>query len=203
MQTTLQWLKKIRRFVPSWWFTNEKYAPAVFQAFSSELSGIQEDSDDHFKATFLLQATSPALDAHGAERNKTRLLGESDSIYALRIQRITSQTFRTAIEALVNSLLLVGPCEIFEAPFDSPFCSRSFFCSRGTLLTNVRINFFWIVVPKQLHNPYSFVSRSVFCSRLYFAGSLDVTEIVFNSIIKAVDEMKAFGVMYGVVEKAA
>ncbi len=167
------------------------------------LAGYDEDASDQQQATFLLKATAPILDAHGDERGKPRLLGESDALYALRVQRITSQTYYAAIKAFIDSCLVVGECTIYQAPFDSPYFSRGAYCSRASLLIGIKVNYFIVSVPKQNHAPYSFYTRGSYLSRQNFIGSLDTTASTFESIIAGINDMKAFGVMYSIVERTA
>lgn len=196
-----QWYKKLRSFVPSWVFEREKYSVALFQAVAAVFAGLEKDSADQVAVTFLTGATAPTLDGHGAERSITRLTGEPDAAYVSRIQKITSSTDRASIEALVNSLLLIGPCTILESPQQRPYVSRSTFCSRGSYLIQGSRNYFIIVVPNQTHAPYSFTSRSKFCSRATYTGAISSAPTLLASVIEAVDRTKAFGVMYSVVVK--
>lgn len=202
MQSLEQWYAKLKSFVPGWWSAEDsKYALSVFSAIAAILAGYDEDSEDQFSSTFLLQASAPIIDAHGAERGNPRLPGESTEAYAERIQRITSQTFRSAIKAFIDSLLLVGECTIYEAPLDSPYFSRGVYLSRGSLLIGIRTNYFIVSVPKQIHDPYSFYTREGYLGRGDFIGAGDVTSTRFESIIKGINDMKAFGVMYSIVER--
>lgn len=204
-----QWYRKLRSFVPSWVFEKEHYSVALFNAIAAVFAASEVDSTDQFDETFLTRAQDPALDAEGAERNIGRLLGEADSFYAHRIQRITSETDRTSIETLVNELLLVPPCIILESPFDRPYVHRTTFCSRANYIIGGDRNYFVVVIPKQVHVPYTFVSRGFdypasggnFCSRRGFVGDEDLTPELFKVIITAIDRTKALGVMYSVVEK--
>lgn len=207
--TQQQWYLKCVGWVPSWYFEKQKYAVAQFQAIAALFQSLQQDVDDHLTATFYTKDTTPIEDAYGAERQKTRLAGETDSTYALRIQQITSQTDKPDILAAINQLLLEGPAVIFETPFDNPYCARNTFCSRSNYLINARRNFFLVVVPRQTHPPYSFVGDIAdagtekwanFCSRGTYAGSYDSTSVVLNSVVAKINSMKAFGVMYAILE---
>lgn len=203
--TQEQWYQKIKKFVPSWWFERESLSggalsPALFRAMAALFQQIQQDTDDAQAATFITGATSPILDLLGDERSRARLSLELDPAYRTRIQRITSQTDLDDIQTAVDALLLIPPCTIQEAPLTSLYCSRSTFCSRDQFFLNYLRNAFLIVVPRQTHAPYSFTSRSMFCSRSSFAGSNVTSNSIYSSIIATVDAMKADGVLYGIVE---
>ena len=202
--TQQQWYEKLRKFVPSWTFEDEKTSVAVFQAIAAVLAQVQSDADASFNATFLSRSTAPILDVEGDERGVARLTDEEDSSYYPRIQRITSNTDPASIKAIVDSFLLFGECTILESPLDSPYCSRDAYCSRSIFIINATRNYFLILIPKQIHAPYAFCSRLTFTSRhtwqSNFVGSLDASDSIFASIIAAVDQAKAFGVMYGILE---
>lgn len=202
--TQQQWYLKLRKFVPSWTFEDEVTAVAVFQAIAAVLAAVQVDSDNAFNATFLSRSTDPELDAQGDERGVTRLPLEPDALYYPRVQRITSQTDKASIKAIVDSFLIIGECTILESPLDAPYCSRRAFCGRTIFVINAARNYFLILIPKQIHAPYAFTSRLTFTSRhtwqSNFVGSEDSSNSIFASIIAAVDQAKAFGVMYGILE---
>lgn len=202
MATQAQWFAKLCKFVPSWHFEQQNYEVARFQAMAAVLAGLDDDAQDHFNAVFITRAPSPVLQDLGAERGLTQNVGESNIAFALRIQQITSHTDKPDIQATINSLLLIGTCKILEVPEDSPYCSRLACCTRDNLILEARRNYFLVQIPPQIHAPYSFCARSYFNARLNFVGSQDSTGTIFASIIAAINNEKAFGVMYGVVEKS-
>jgi hypothetical protein len=197
-----QWYEKLKGFVPAWWFTQAKYAPAVFQGIAAMFAALQVDADDQFAATFLEQSGAPVLDVMGSERSVTRLTSETNASYAARIQRITSHTDLPAIKAAIDALLVNGTCTIAESPLDNPYIHRNAYCGRDNYLTEMRQNFFWILLPSQtqVHTPYDFCARSVYAARGNYVGTQGTTSPVYDSIIALVNRMKAFGVMYGIVE---
>jgi len=200
MLTQDQWFEKIKKFVPSCLFAQEDLAIATFQAIAALLAQTDQDAQDHFNATFLTRATTPILELEGEERNIVRLTEELDSSYVKRIQRITSQTDLANIKAAVDALLLVSGCVISEASKDSPYCNRKTYCNRDNYLTAFLNDFFTIITPKQTHSPYSFISRNCFCSRANFVGSYLLSQLNYSLIVTVVDSMKAFGVMYRIIE---
>lgn len=200
--TQAQWLEKLRGLVPSDIFNEEPQALAVFSGIAKVLEGVDEDTQDHFNATFITRANTPVLQALGDERGITQLPGESNATYAARMQRITSQTDLLDIRDAVNALLAIGQCRILEAPQDAPYCSRGNFCSRNDYMLNFRANEFLVVVPPQTHSGYTFASRGYFASRGAFTGSGDTLSSLYASIIAVINRLKAFGVLYGIVESS-
>jgi hypothetical protein len=200
--TKNEWAAKIRKFVPSWWFQSDVVVKALFDAASAIFSRVDNDIDDSFAATFILESTSPTLDVLGDERGTTRNSGEADASYAIRVQQITSKTDKPDIQAVIDALLLNPPCVIQEAPFDNAYFHRNAYCKRGNRFSEFRRNYFLIIVPSQHHAQYSFFGRNAYMGRLSFIGSSSSTSTILTSVISAVDKMKAFGVMYGIVEKS-
>lgn len=186
--------------VPSWWFERNVLAPAVIDSLADMFLGLDQDVDDQVANTYILQAVAQALDEHGFERGVDRLRGEVDAAYRRRVQRITSQTDKVDIKAAVDEILIQGECTILESPADAPFCSRGSFVGRSSFILGFGLNEFLVLVPKQQHSPYSFCSRSLYCSRDSFAGTTDLVTDLYASIIATINRLKAFGVMYGVVE---
>lgn len=199
-QTQQEWLAKIKKFVPSWWFEKHQYNDAVFGAVAAVFAQIDADSNDSFNTTFILNASGAFLDMLGDERGIDRLPGELDYVYARRIQKITSQTDVESIRKAVDSILLVPGCMIIDSPPDNPYCNRGSFISRGLIMTGFLENFFTIIIPKQSHPQYSFANRQIYANRMNFIGSSSGTADRYASIIAIVDYMKAFGVLYRVIE---
>lgn len=198
--TQAQWYEKLRKLVPSWMFEQEKITVAVFQAWAAVLAQVHQDADDAFAASFITSAVAPALEKLAEERSIVEIEDESITNYRSRIQKITSNSDKPAIKALIDSFLFTGECTILEAPGDSLYCSRGVYLSRGEYLIGFARNFFLVLIPKQAHPPYSFLSREYFASRQNFMGSLDLRDTLFTSIITAVNQVKAFGVMWELVE---
>lgn len=195
-----QWISKLRSMVPAWWFERDAEARAVIDSYADVFLALEQDGDLAFDSTFVLRAIGIALDALGSERSIDRMIAEIDSYYAKRIQRITSLTDRVSIKAAVDELLINGECTILESPADAPYCSRGAFASRSSFMLSFGFNEFLVLVPKQQHAPYSFASRSVYCTRLNFAGTVDVLTALYSSIIATINRLKAFGVLYGIAE---
>jgi hypothetical protein len=197
--TQAQWYQKLRGFLPAWWFEQENHQDAVLQGMSAIFAELDVEADNHFNETFITRSTAPVIDAHGAERNVTRLSGELDQPLSQRIRYILNQSNPNAIATLVNSLLVRGTCTVREHATDRIFCGGSFL-NRHEVFTDEFYNVFSIVVDKQVHDPYSFLSRGNFASRGDFVGSNESSLAQFQAIVEAVNKAKAFGVLYRVTE---
>lgn len=202
-QTIPQWQAKVIKWVPSWAQIDRPdesalVTTAVLYAAAALFQQIEQDMSDHQQATFLLDASAPILDLEGKERGILRNADETDPLYKGRIQRVTSQSDEPDIKAAVDNILLRPGCKIEEAP--SHFCSRqSTFCSRDNYTLGYLRNAFMVIVPGQTHPAYSFASRN-YSSRSTFCGSSDITPTDLASVITLVNQMKAFGVLWGLVE---
>ena len=198
-----QWNAKIRKWVPSDIFIDhgvekEVITSAFFYAVAAMFQQIDQDKDDQFNTTFITRSTAPIEDLLGDERGKIRFVGESDANYAARIQAITSMTDTVNIKAAVDKLLLIAGCLIKESPRDNPYANRSTFCNRDDYVTAFGRNFFTLITPRQVHAPYSF-SDSAY-SDSDFVGTDISSNSIYTSIIALVNSMKAFGVLYRIVE---
>lgn len=198
--TAEQWYQQLRAWVPGWWFEDEHYNVAVFRAMGEVMAQVEEDSIDQFNATFLTRSTAPILDLAGSERNQTRLSGESDASYANRIQRLSSASDWPEIKAAVDSVLLVPGCKILEAPGGKPYGTRKSFISRDEYFCSFREDMATVVVPKQIHAPYSFASRGNYASRGSFMGSATSSTQTYSTLVNVINALKAFGVLFRIVE---
>lgn len=199
--TQEQWFQKLKGFVPEWWFEQERYNVAVFQAMAKMLSQVQTDAESYVRETFIAQSTAPVLDAHGDERSLDRLTGESDSAYSLRVRKFINQSNKSALKAIVDAILSFGECEIREGGVDLCFANRSSFYSRDEFLTERHYNYFMIVVDRQAPPTLSFASRSYFASRGAYVGNGETQSAVYESVIEAVNKAKALGTLYQIVER--
>lgn len=193
--------------MPQWWFTKFQYSPALFQAIAGMFSQITQDADDQQQQTFILESTAPFLDLLGDERSKYRMSSEVDPLFAKRVQNITSATDYDAILASINALLIIPGAKIYQAPMDHIFCNRGAFCDRDQYLDSFALNFFLVVVPSQTHPPYSFTFNGeaatglpAFANRDNFAGSVIQDTDIFPNIIQVINDQKALGMMYAIVE---
>lgn len=199
--TQAQWFEKLKGFVPAWYFEQEHYQVAHFQALALLLSQAQEYGEERRDAAFITTGTDPELDLQGYEVNVDRLPGEFDSLYRPRIQSLANQVNRIAIKRLVDALLIMGQSVIVE-DFDADlFFDRDIYADRGYLLVTAIYNTFTIVVENQKHSPYSFMDREYFNDREDFIGTNESPQSIFDAIVAAVNQAKAFGVLYRVAER--
>jgi hypothetical protein len=201
MMTKQQWYDRLKTFLPQWFFETEDYQKAVFMGIAAGLADADTENQETIDATYLTRADGIMLDAHGSERSTLRYdEDETDSQYSPRVQLITNHSNKADLTELIDSLLLIPGCEIHEAPMDSPYCSRASYASRNDIFMEMARNYFLVVAPRQVHAPYSFATREVYSDRENFAGSLNVTTSIFNTVVAAVNAAKAFGVMWGMIE---
>lgn len=199
--TKAQWYAKLKGWVPIWFQKDQTRATAILQAMAQILAARHTEMIEHLEQTFISIADAPTLDLHGDERSLTRLSGETDANYSIRIRNIINQSYCAAIKILVDQFLINGECIIIEDYNAQIFCDREVFLSRDTiLLTDTILNTFTILVPKQLHTPYSFLDREYFAEREDFIGAAESNLEVFELILEAVNAAKAVGTFYRIIE---
>jgi hypothetical protein len=196
-----EWYDKLRSWVPSWFFERPIYQVAYFKALAATLAQAQADAAEHLGETFLLQGTEPFLDAQGDERSVDRLTLEADDVYARRVQRLVAQVDKVSIKAIVDGIIRNAECKVIEG-WEANYCVRETFMSRDEYLTDYRYNAFTIVTPANTsqHEPYSFCDREAFCDREDWVGTVTLTEDVYASIVAALNQAKALGTLYRIVE---
>lgn len=199
--TKEQWYTKLKTLVPSWVWEQEVATKAYFEALAkcaTELQGVLATSIDD---TFITRATRGVLDAHGDERSITRLTAELDSSYAIRVQNMVNKSNLPALKAFIDQILVTGVCQIQEDWSSGIFASRDMYLNRGfVFLDDFILNTFSVVVDKQTHPPYSFMGREFFCDREDYIGSYDSLDSVFVLIRQIVNDNKAFGTLYRILE---
>jgi hypothetical protein len=201
--TQEEWFRKLKSWVPSWWFEQERYQVAVFHAIAKVLSEVQDQADEHVQQTFIAQALAPFLDAHGDERSVDRLTDEIDSVYSPRIRNIVNRSNKIAIKAMVDELLLTGECLVIENPDDGPIFGGSF-CDRREIFTDRRYDgYFTVLIPRQIALANSYCDRTTFASRGNYAGSLGPLplESLLSSINTLIFRAKAGGILYRLIEE--
>lgn len=178
--TQAQWLEKLKSFLPAWFFQEEHYQEAHFNALAKLLATLQADCEEHKAATFITQAEDEYLDSLGEERSTPRIDGESDATYAARVRNLANQSNKQAIKALVDDLLIVGTCIIAEDDYGGgTFCDRGEYANRAALLIERIRNTFTVLVDKQTGDPSA----------------------MFVALVEAVDRAKALGTLYRVIER--
>ena len=202
-QTQAQWYSKLKTWVPEWFFEKEIYSKALFSGMAKVLSMVQEDVDFSFNQTFIDRAIGNYLDLLGAERGVTRIDGEFDAQYAVRIKSkgLVSQANRPAILAIVNALLIQGVASMKEDWEGGVFFNRGAHFNRSEILISPIENTFTLVVDKQIPDPNSFFDREYFADREDFFGKSESSDYVFQLILNAVNDNKALGVFYRIFER--
>lgn len=198
-----QWYQKLRSWVPSWVFEDESSNVALFMGMAKLLEALQDDVDNLKAQTFIDEATAPYLDLLGNERSVARVSGELNPSYRVRIKTksLKSQVSVPDLASIVNQMLIRGVCAIKEDFQGSVFLDRESFLNRGEIILTPIHNTFSIVVDKQIHEPFSFVDREYFADSEDFVGAADSNEKIFELIVEAVNENKAFGTLYRIVER--
>lgn len=200
--TQQQWYNKLRSWVPTWYFETEKYNDAIFQGWAKVFSQAQQNAEDHQKQNFILQCETLFLDLQGDERNYKRLPRETNPVYAKRVQSLLNKSNGPSIQDLVNEILIVGTCTLREHGLGDIICAnRGSFLNRREVFTNIYYNTFTLIVERQIHPPYSFLNRSYFLSRGNFLGSNHSDQTVFDLILEVVNNVKAAGTLYRVLER--
>ena len=202
-KTQAEWYEALKTWVPQWFFEREIYSQAVLQALAKVLSLMSDDVEDTFKQTFIDDAVGAYLDLLGDERNVARLAGELDAQYAVRIKTksLISQMSKPSLLAIINQLLIAGVAQIREDWEGGVFFNRESFFNRAEIVIQPIENTFTVVVDKQVHEPYSFFNREHFVSRGDFYGTGISSDYVFQLILNAVNDNKAFGTLYRIFER--
>lgn len=203
MKNKQQWYDTLKAWVPQWFFEAEDYNSALFYAMARVLEQVGLDIQDTLDQTYLDRASGSYLDLHGDERVVPRLPGENDPPYAVRIKSksLVSQISKPALIRLINQLLIRGVAAIKEDWEGGVFFSRNSFFNRGEIVLQPIENTFTIVVDKQIHEPYSFFNREHFLDREDYIGTAESSDLVFQLILNAVNDNKALGVFYRIIER--
>lgn len=201
MATQSEWYLKLRDWVPEWFFASEKYNDAQFQALAKVFSEIEVVLGNHFTETFICESHGAFMDEHGLERNITRFLNELDVTLCERIRNIVNTVNCPSLKGLVDGLLQVGEASIVDDFEASRYYNRELFFNRGDILIDPIYNVFSIIVPKQIHPPYSFYTRENFYNREDFIGTNESPFELFELIVETVNRAKALGTMYRLIER--
>ncbi len=202
-KTQDQWFESLKSWVPQWFFEREIYSYALFQAMAKILADLSDDVEDSTMQTFIDEATGAYLDLLGSERGCERLTGEFDAQYAVRIKNksLVSQLSKPSLLSIINQLLIAGDAAIKEDWQGGVFYNRECFTNRGEIVLDPIDNTFTIVVDKQVHEPYAFFDREHFMDREDFTSTNLSSDYVFQLILNAVNDNKAFGVLYRIFER--
>jgi hypothetical protein len=200
--TQQQWFDKLRTLIPAWVLQENIDAPKIFNAAAKCLAELQKDSQIHYDETFIDTGSDEYVALHGEERSVDRLPLESLGSYRQRVKLIVNKSNVPAIKAIVDGLLIRGECSIIEhSQFSGNFLNRESFLNRNILDFQVLYNAFTIIIPYQIPEATSFFDREAFLDREFLNGSSVSSDTVFANIIKAVNEAKAFGTVYRLIER--
>lgn len=200
--TQEQWNQKLRSLVPSWVFERNQEASKIFNAAAKCLFVMQRDASDHIKETFIDEGSSEYVALHGEERSVDRLPSESLGSYRERVKIIVNKSNIPAIKSIVDALLIRGESTIIEHTEQTGnFLNRNSFLDRNILDFQVLYNAFTIIIDYQIPEPTSFYNRESFLDREFLNGSSISSDTVFANVIKAVNEAKALGTVYRLIER--
>lgn len=197
-----EWEARLRTWVPSWYFERDVNAKAQMAALAAVLADLETVLKGHFDETFITRAGGDTLDLHGSERNVARLTGEIDGPFANRIRYIVNNSNIISIKALVDALLINGEAIITEDYNAQIFCDReNFITPNSIMLSQIIKDAFTVLIPFQIHPPYSFFDRENFCGREDFYGRYTSSDEIFASVVAAVEAARAAGCLFRVIEK--
>jgi len=205
MITQEQIYNKLKAIVPSWYFSNPDVQDAIAQGQAKIFAQLAEDIQEHVNATFIEQAEGEFLDEHGFERDVKRFEGEADNQYQIRVRNLSSQYNPKDLKALLDLLVIAGTVEIREDWQGDAYFNRGFFFNRGTIVLDDIINVFTVVVDKQVREPDSFFNREAFFNRsdtTGFIGSSESSDYVFRLLVEAINQYKAKGTLYRIIERS-
>ena len=202
--TQAEWFAKLKGFVPRYIWEKDELNTAILQAMAAGLSKVQEGVDSYIADTYIQTAKDGVLDTHGNERSLTRLTGqirELDAQYSKRVRSLVNQSNVPALVSLINNFLIAGVARIRDDYEAQVFLDREFFCDRGAITIDPQIiNTFTVIVDKQIHPPYSFSDREYFLDREDFMGGSESSDYIFEVIKKVIDDNKALGTLYRIIE---
>jgi len=202
MLTQEQWFNKLSGFIPSWVLQENKNAYAHYQGMAKVLSVSQEIIANHIKETFITTSSGEFLDLHGADRNKERTSFDTDESFKAKIREIVNSCSLPAIKALVDSMLITGESTIIEHYSAENFCNSGAFLNVNIIpVQEYLYNFFTIIVDQQIPEPSTFCNVDIFCDAENITGADESDIELFRSIVNAVNENKALGVEYRLIER--
>jgi hypothetical protein len=196
-----QWYEKLKGLVQSW-VTDNPGSVANFKAIAKALSEQQTVADNHIAETYIDSSSDEYTAIHGDERSVYRLPGENLSSYKARVKLITNKSNLPAIRDIVQAQLIRGQPTIIEHHNASNFLNRDSYLNRNIIDYQVLYNAFTILIDYQIPEATSFLNRESFFNREFLNGSSISSDEVFSNIIKAVNENKAFGTVYRLIERA-
>lgn len=207
MATKAEWILKIKSWVPAWFYEGKQIEQAVISAIAKVLADADKGITDDVAQTFIGEAIAGFLAMHGDERGLKRFKDEFDIDFRKRIRAgaIVSNANIPALVALLNKIVIRGHVAIKEDYEIGSFYNRGAYLNRGDIAVNPIENTFTVVVDRQVHPPYSFFNRGAFIGRGFigggFMGQVESSSRVFDLLIKTINENKAFGTFFRIVER--
>lgn len=203
MASKQEWIEKIKSWVPGWFYQERTIEQAVISAIAKVLSDVDIEIENQIAQTFVDKAVGGYLALLGDERGLSRFKGEFDNAFRKRIKSaaIQSNANYPSLIDLINKVLVRGKAikkEDFEIGL---YFSRNSFLNRGEISVDPIKDAFTIVIDRQVHEPYSFVTRESFIGRESYFGQAETSTKVFESLINIVNQNKAFGTVFRIVER--
>ena len=194
---------KLKRSVPSWSSRGPR-SVAIFKGMAEMLAALEQSVQDTWDQTYILKSTGKWLDLHGADRDKSRLPGETLNSFRKRVQTITNSSSLVDLKRLIDNALIRGESTITEWFNRGNFYDRGAFLERN-LSTDHYFdeNFFIVYVQEQIPDPElsAYYDRGFFMNRDSFIGGDSSDLNVLENVINIVEENKAFGVVWELRER--
>lgn len=211
MASKAEWIVKIKSWVPSWFYMGDgkEVENAMIASMAKVLSTVEADISHQVAQTFIMSSVGGYLDMLGSERSVKRFGLEFDPDYRKRVQAaaVISNDNIPALISLINKLLIRGKAAIKEDYDLGAYFNRMTFLNRGEIAVTPIWNTFTVVVDRQVHEPYSFFNRGTYFNRSFigggFVGQAESSAKVFDLMIKTINENKAFGTFFRIVERTA
>jgi hypothetical protein len=202
-----QWLSKLQSFVPDWLYVDAPRANALLDACAATMADHDAELDYLSSQMFIETASGAYLDLWGRDRGVTRNVNESDDTFRIRVQtaNLRNLSDKPDLLSIVNSLLIRGQASMSEDSDGSLYLNRSqLFLNRNVIEFATLIkDAFTILIDKQIHAPFAFESRAQFVGRSTFIGTTQSSPVVFQNLIQAINDNRAFGALYRIVERTS
>ena len=196
-----QWFKKIKNLVPTW-VANDDGVVAILKSVSLAMSKQQEKLELKVSDTFIDTAQKEYVDLHAEERSVSEINGEGLSSYRNRVKKIVNKSNKEALKMIGDGLLIRCESTIIENYQVSNHLNRGSFLNRNIIDYETLYNAFTILIDYQVPEPTSFYNMCSFLDREFLQGSKSSSDSVFQNVIDAVNENKAYGVVYRLIERA-
>lgn len=203
MATKAEWSSKIKSWVPTWFYHEKTVESALIEGLARVFSEIDSDVSDEIAQTFIGKAVSGYLGMHGDERSVKKFADEFDADFRKRVRAaaVTSRANIPALQELLNKIVIRGKASINEDYESGLFFNRGCFLNRGSIAIVPIHNTFTVVVDKQVHEPFSFIGRDSYFNRGAFFGQIESNSKIFELLIRTINENKAFGTLFRIVER--